>query len=136
MRVSFARSAGGEAGTSTGTAILEEKVRPPLILRSRRRGDELRLSKGAVSVKEMLDRWGVAEPERDRVPLVADRAGLLAILGAGLGFDTPVREGALDTGRGRQPRITITVERDSTGENEGGKSPSRGTAGRRAATGT
>ena len=77
-----------------GIAILAENVIPPLILRSRRKGDAITLSSGRTPVKDLLDRWGVAEADRDRLPILADRAGVLAVLGGGLGRESRVRDGA------------------------------------------
>ena len=77
-----------------GIVILAENVMPPLILRSRRKGDTLEDSSGQTPVKEILDRWGVAEADRDCLPVLADRAGVVAVLGGVLGHGSRVREGA------------------------------------------
>ncbi len=120
MRVCFARLAGGVAAAPGGVAILEQSVMRPLILRTRRKGDTLQTSGGATSVKELLDRWGVGEPERDRIPLLADRRGVLAVLGSALGYGSRIREGAHAEGRGTAPRIVVHIARDAgDGREEG-----------------
>ncbi len=112
MRVYLARAPGGVAMESGGIAILERNVMPPLVLRSKRNGDQLLLPGGVTSVKELLDRWGVSEPERDRIPLLADRKGVLAVLGGALGYDSRSREDAGAGDRGNGPRMIVRVKSD------------------------
>lgn len=112
MRVLVTRCAAGSAAARSGTTLLEENVVPPLVLRSRRKGDEVLLSGGATSVKELLDGWGVPEPERDDVPLLADRRGVLAVLGSALGYTSQAREGAIAGDREDCTRIIVRIEGD------------------------
>jgi len=118
--IGFERSAGGRPVDPGGVAILEENVVPPLILRSRRKGDELDLSDGVTSVKELLDRWGAGGSERDQVPLLADRKGVLAVLGGALGYDSRARAGALADVRGNSPRIIVRINCDAKRDREEG----------------
>jgi tRNA(Ile)-lysidine synthetase-like protein len=100
-----------------GIAILAENVKPPLILRSRRKGDTLTLAGGQTPVKDLLDRWGVVEADRDCLPILADREGVLAVLGGALGRDSRVRVGALAAdGAGRRIIVHVLAESRKTQE--------------------
>jgi tRNA(Ile)-lysidine synthase len=94
IRVHFARRRGAGTGGG-GLSILLREVSPPIALRSRRKGDEILLENGVASVKELLAGWKVPGPDRSRVPLLADRKGVLAVLGGALGYRTRARAGAL-----------------------------------------
>jgi len=95
IRVQFARSARGAGTSSGGLPILLREVDPPIVLRSKRKGDEILLEGGVASVKELLAGWKVPGPDRSKVPLLADRKGVLAVLGGALGYRTQARAGAL-----------------------------------------
>ena len=95
MRVQFARCAGGAGTSGGGLPILLREVDPPIILRSKRKGDEILFESGVVSVKDLLAGWKVPGPDRGSVPLLADRKGVLAVLGSALGYRTRARAGAL-----------------------------------------
>lgn len=111
IRLQFARNALEEGVNDGGLSILVEEVDPPIVLRSKRKGDEILLDGGVTSVKEMLAGWKVPRYDRDRVPLLADRKGVLAVLGGALGYRTRARAGVLasdfeDAGR-MELRIVI-----------------------------
>jgi tRNA(Ile)-lysidine synthetase-like protein len=112
MRVLVTRCVAGAAAARGETTLLEENVVPPLVLRSRRKGDEIYLAGGETSVKELLDGWGVPEPARDDIPLFADRRGVLAVLGSALGYKSQAREGANAGDRGDCNRIIVRIEGD------------------------
>ena len=95
IRVQFARSARGAGTSGGGLPILLKEVVPPIVLRSKRKGDEILLESGVASVKELLAGWKVPGRDRGRVPLLADRKGVLAVLGGALGYRTRARAGAL-----------------------------------------
>jgi len=95
IRVQFARGAKGAGISSGGLPILLKEVDPPIVLRSKRKGDEILLESGVASVKELLAGWKVPGPDRGRVPILADRKGVLAVLGGALGYRTRARAGAL-----------------------------------------
>ncbi len=93
IRVQFARCRAGTSGG--GLPILMREVDLPIVLRSKRKGDEILLERGVASVKDLLAGWKVPGPDRSRVPLLADRKGVLAVLGGALGYRTRARAGAL-----------------------------------------
>jgi len=95
IRVQFARCAGGAGTSGGGLSILLREVDPPIVLRSKRKGDEILLESGVASVKDLLAGWKVPGPDRSSVPLLADRKGVLAVLGGALGYRTRARAGAL-----------------------------------------
>ncbi len=95
IRVQFARGPRGAGKCDGGLPIFLREVDPPIVLRSKRKGDEILLESGAASVKELLAGWKVPGPDRSRVPLLADRKGVLAVLGGALGYRTRARAGAL-----------------------------------------
>jgi tRNA(Ile)-lysidine synthetase-like protein len=95
IRVQFARSAHGAGMSGGGLPILLREVDPPIVLRSKRKGDKILLEGGVASVKELLAEWKVPGPDRGRVPLLADRKGVLAVLGGALGYRSQARAGAL-----------------------------------------
>lgn len=63
--------------------IIEGCFEFPVILRNRRPGDRLAQESGSKSVDELLAEWRVPLRLRDRVPVVQDRRGLVALLGSG-----------------------------------------------------
>lgn len=95
IRVQFARGPRGAGTRGGGLLILLREVVPPLVLRSKRKGDEILLEDGVASVKELLAGWKVPGLDRSKVPLLADRKGVLAVLGGALGYRTRARAGAL-----------------------------------------
>jgi tRNA(Ile)-lysidine synthase len=57
----------------------------PLVVRSRRSGDSIRLSAGLRRIDRLLADLQVPRTLRDRVPLVEDRTGIVAVLGSSIG---------------------------------------------------
>jgi tRNA(Ile)-lysidine synthetase-like protein len=102
-------SAGGEAG---GLSLLSREIHPPLVVRSKRMGDEILLEGGMTSVKQLLAGWKVPVGDRERIPLLADRRGVLAVLGGALGYRTRARAGALAEGSGSVDRINVDLVED------------------------
>ena len=107
IRVQFARCARGAGTGSGGLPILLREVDPPLVLRSKRKGDEILLEGGVASVKELLAGWNVPGPDRSSVPLLADRKGVLAVLGSALGYRTRARAGVLAENSEDADRIEV-----------------------------
>jgi len=95
IRVQFARTGRGTGASAGELPILLREVAPPIVLRSKRKGDEILLESGVVSLKELLGGWKVSEPDKSRLPLLADRKGVLAVLGGALGYRTRARAGVL-----------------------------------------
>ncbi len=96
--VCFARSSAKRSPVTGEIALLARDIEPPLVLRSRRRGDEILLENGATSLKELFAGWKVSEGQRNAVPVLADRKGVVAILGAALGCPTRSRAGSVAPG--------------------------------------
>ena len=92
--------------------LLAGKVQPPIVLRSKRKGDSIRLAGGETSVKELLIGMRVPAAERERIPILADRSGVLAVLGSALGYGTRARAGILAGDRAGVDRMVVHVERD------------------------
>jgi tRNA(Ile)-lysidine synthase len=112
VRVSFTRGPDARGGGRGGIVILAGKVQPPIVLRSKRKGDSIRLAGGATSVKELLIGMKVPGSERDRIPILADRSGVLAVLGGALGYRTRARADILAGDRAGVDRMVVHVERD------------------------
>jgi len=110
VRVSVTRGAEAQGAGGGGIVILAGKVRPPIVLRSKRKGDFIRLAGGTTSVKELLIGMKVPEDERDRIPILSDRDGVLAVLGEARGYRTRARAGILAADRGARDRITVSVQ--------------------------
>jgi tRNA(Ile)-lysidine synthetase-like protein len=73
------------------TAIPVREVVPPLVLRSRRKGDRIDGPAGSATLKSLCSAWGVARPLAGLVPVLADRRGVLAVLGTAVGGRTLTR---------------------------------------------
>jgi tRNA(Ile)-lysidine synthase len=112
VRVSLTRDPDAHGGGRGGIVILAGKVRPPIVLRSKRKGDSIRLAGGAASVKELLIGMKIPAPDRERIPILADRSGVLAVLGSALGYHTRARAGILAGDLAGVDRMVIHVERD------------------------
>jgi tRNA(Ile)-lysidine synthase len=112
VRVSLTRGPDARGEGRGGIVILAGKVRPPIVLRSKRKGDSIRLAGGATSVKELLIGMKVPGSDRDRIPILADRSGVLAVLGGALGYRTRARADILAGDRTDVDRIVVHMERD------------------------
>lgn len=58
-----------------------------LILRSRQEGDTICLPGGTKSLKKLFIDKKIPAPERDRIPVIADEGGVVAVMGIGAGKD-------------------------------------------------
>ncbi|MBL8967808.1 MAG: tRNA lysidine(34) synthetase TilS, partial [Spirochaetaceae bacterium] len=65
--------------------IREDCFAFPLVVRSRRPGDTIALPRGRKPLDELLSEWRVPERARAQLPLVEDRDGIVAVLGAAYG---------------------------------------------------
>ncbi len=90
LQVDVKKEAGESAGSSC-PRITMSAINPPLVLRSRRGGDVLPMTYGRKSVKELLSEWKVPHGARSMIPLLADRKGVVAVLGGVFGFPDLVR---------------------------------------------
>jgi tRNA(Ile)-lysidine synthase len=79
LEVSASWRSGGEPG------IRADAFRFPLVVRSRRPGDSIALKDGAKRLDALFSEWGLPEASRGAAPVVEDRDGIVAVLGAGIG---------------------------------------------------
>ncbi len=86
-----ASTVGGEFHDSPSRVI------PPLVMRSRKPGDQIRDRMGSKTIKKLLGEWQVPPAAREKIPLLADRAGVLAVLGGPWGYPDRFR-GGVDPG--------------------------------------
>lgn len=70
----------------------------PVILRSNRLGDRLRIKGGSKLIKKLLVEWKVPSAERWKVPILADRQGIVAVLGQPFGHRNRFRSGIAKAG--------------------------------------
>ncbi len=66
--------------------VNRDEIQDPLIVRSKRPGDKIKLGMGLKSLKKLFNEWQVPRDTRWSVPVVADRSGIVAVLGDCLGF--------------------------------------------------
>lgn len=92
--------------------LLSREIAPPLVVRSRRAGDEIILESGTTSLKELFAGWKVSERDRHSLPLLTDRKGVVAVLGAAMGYRDRVRAGARSLRGGEAERIVVRVSRN------------------------
>ena len=92
--------------------MLERQVEPPIVLRSIRKGDQILLKSGKRLVKDLLAGWNVSAPDREKVPLLADRRGILAVLGGALGYRTQICAGAIGEIPEKADCIVVTTSND------------------------
>lgn len=72
-----------EQGDANG--ISADAFRFPLVVRSRRPGDSIALKLGTKRLDALFGEWALPEKDRASVPVLEDRDGIVAVLGAGLG---------------------------------------------------
>ena len=64
-----------------------------VVVRSRLPGDEMRLSGGTKSLKKLFIDKKIPATQRDKVPVLADDKGVLAVFGLGVNLDRVPPEG-------------------------------------------
>lgn len=103
LRVFCQEAAGGKADASNFF------VKPigKLVLRPRQEGDAMRLSGGTKSLKKLFIDKKIPASQRDLIPVVADKNGVLGICGFGQNLDRSAAE---------QPGIQIHFEKINSGE--------------------
>lgn len=102
LSVSAAWQRGGEA-----FGIRRDAFSFPLVIRSRRPGDALAIRGGRKLLDVLFSEWGVEGTARDRIPVIEDRDGILAVLGAGSGGRDRYRQ---NEGCGSDIRLSIQVK--------------------------
>ena len=83
----------GRYGAFQSTGICEDQITPPLVVRSRYSGDAIQLQSGRKSLKKLFNEWKIRKFERSCIPVVEDRAGVVAVLGEAFGGEDRVRSG-------------------------------------------
>jgi tRNA(Ile)-lysidine synthetase-like protein len=66
----------------------------PLIIRSKRPGDTILLQGGKKTLKKLFNEWQVPVEERWLVPVIADREGIVCVMGDVLGYQNRVSKRA------------------------------------------
>ncbi len=96
------------AGERTAASVLRiSSVDGPLLVRSCRPGDRIRLDSGVKSLAALLREWGAPEARRWMIPVVADRRGMLAVCGAAFGYPDVLGTRCADEGNGTGAVITV-----------------------------
>lgn len=84
----------GKREYAAGQIVLpQQQVKEPLVIRSRKPGDRLVLKGGSKSVKRLFSEWAVPDELRCRIPVLADRGGVLAVMGGVFGYKDRIRSG-------------------------------------------
>ncbi len=110
VRISFVRCSGKTSPAANDMELRALDVQWPLVLRSRRRGDEILLERGSTPLKELLAGWKLSEGQRQRVPVLADRKGVVAVLGLAVGHPGRSRSGARIPDGGDVERIIVRAD--------------------------
>jgi tRNA(Ile)-lysidine synthase len=84
----FRRGTGARPGE---TAIPVREVVPPLVLRSRRKGDRIDGPRGSVTLKSLCAGWKVSPRRAALAPVLVDRRGVVAVFGEAIGAVTATR---------------------------------------------
>jgi tRNA(Ile)-lysidine synthetase-like protein len=100
-----------DGAATGGISILACEVEPPLVLRSKRKGDRILLETGVTLVNDLLAGWKIPQAEKNGIPILADRRGVLAVLGGALGFRTRARAGAIAENREDADRMAVLLSR-------------------------
>ncbi|HUI70341.1 MAG TPA: tRNA lysidine(34) synthetase TilS [Spirochaetia bacterium] len=112
VSINLARCGGKNSPVAGDISVLSRDIEWPLILRSRRKGDEILLERGATPLKALFAGWKVSEGHRQAVPVLADRRGVVAVLGHAFGYPNGTRSGALVSDDGDADRITVRASRE------------------------
>ncbi|MCK5154446.1 MAG: tRNA lysidine(34) synthetase TilS [Spirochaetales bacterium] len=70
--------------------IKREKLKYPIIVRSKMPGDRIILAEGIKPLKKLFNDWGVVPEERWKIPVLEDRTGVIAVLGKPLGYSNRI----------------------------------------------
>ena len=76
------------------------------------------VSGGVESVSDLMAGWKIPASDRDAVPILVDRDGVLAVLGGALGYRNRARAHAPGSGTGDADRVVIHIDRDMEEERE------------------
>jgi len=102
---------GGATPRAKGTLVTDKcALHFPLVIRSRRPGDQIETISGRKSLKKLFNEWTVPPRERWRVPVVEHRDGILAVLGGAVGFRDRISKVMKSMERDGEIDYTITIE--------------------------
>ena len=113
--VRLARCPGRQKPAAAQMEVLAQDISWPLVLRSRRMGDEILLERGAMPLKELYARWKVLEGQRQQIPVLADRKGVVLVLGGVFGYPNRVRMNAALPPDGEADCILVQAGRKQVG---------------------
>ncbi len=80
--LSITTTSAGDCTAGAGLFVDRAVVKGPLLVRSRRHGDTLKTVAGTKKIKNIFSAWGLSEEQKSLVPVLEDREGVLAVLGA------------------------------------------------------
>ena len=66
----------------------------PLVVRTWQAGDRIKLCYGTKKLKKLFSDWHVPKADKDRIMIIEDKQGIVAVIGQELGFKNVVRWGA------------------------------------------
>jgi tRNA(Ile)-lysidine synthase len=84
--VSFFTLPYSPAAAECSTVVKYAEGDAPLVIRSKKAGDTIRLKDGSKSVKKIFQEWGVTDEDRNLIPVIEDRRGVRGILGGVFGY--------------------------------------------------
>jgi tRNA(Ile)-lysidine synthase len=113
ITIEVTRTRQGERKKDAELCLGERLLSPPIILRSRRKGDVILRQNREQSLKGLFSGWKVPEAERDAIPVLVDRRGVLAVMGEILGYENRVRDGAIAEDRQIVDRILLSARWDT-----------------------
>ena len=70
--------------------INRDKLKYPVIVRSKMSGDRISLTEGIKPLKKIFNDWGAAPDERWKIPVIEDKSGIIAILGKPFGYSNRI----------------------------------------------
>ena len=70
--------------------ISRDRIKYPLIVRSKVSRDRIYLADGMKPLKKLYNEWGVDSEERWKIPVIEDREGIVAVMGQALGYSNRI----------------------------------------------
>jgi len=115
VEVRLARCPGKRNPAAGQMEVLAQDISWPLVLRSRRAGDEILLERGGMPLKELYAGWKVLEGQRHQIPVLADRKGVVLVLGSAFGYPNRARMNAAVPPGGGADCILVQAGRKQEG---------------------
>jgi tRNA(Ile)-lysidine synthetase-like protein len=73
--------------------LVKEEITMPLMLRSRKKGDKIDFGWGHKKIKKIFNEYKIPPTERNQIPILEDRKGVIAIIGMPFGLKNFFRKG-------------------------------------------